>query len=194
MNVQQAIRSRRAVRSFDHLAVTPEVIGTLLHAAVQAPSAMNAQPLAFAIVQDRARLQRYSDGAKRLLLAEPVASQHDETVHLLARGDAFNVFYDAGTLIAICVRGHDPYGEADAWLAAENLMLAACDLGLGTCCVSSAASILNTRVVRAELAIPSDTVVVAPIIVGYPGASTPAPARAAPNILSWLRDPSRHRD
>jgi len=47
----------------------------------------------------------------------------------------FSVFYDASTLIVIGARHPDPFAIADCWLAAENLMLAACALRLGSCCI-----------------------------------------------------------
>lgn len=192
MNVQEAIRARRAVRSFDHLPLKTETIHALLEAAVQAPSAMNAQPWAFAVVQDRERLQRYSDAAKRLTLQQMTPDEKTRHYSTLLRNESFNIFYDAGTLILICVTEPAPYGEADCWLAAENLMLAACDLGLGSCCIGFAVSLLNTPEIKAELAIPAHARVVAPIIVGYPRAPTHAPPHAAPWVLSWLRD-AAHR-
>ena len=150
---------------------------------------MNAQPWAFVVIQDKARLQRYSDGAKRLIVQQTTTDAKAQRYATLLRDENFNVFYDAGTLIMICVTQRGPYSEADAWLAAENLMLTACDLGLGTCCVGFAVPLLNTREIKAELAIPDGALVVAPIIVGYPRAPSPAPPRAAPRVFSWLREP-----
>lgn len=89
------------------------------------------------------------------------------------------------TLIVICARDGGPYVQADCWLAAENLMLAACDAGLGTCCIGFAIPVLNTVELKAELRIPADTAAVAPIIVGYPSGPVDAPARAEPRVLSW---------
>lgn len=83
----------------------------------------------------------------------------------------FCVFYDAGTLIVICAKPMGPFAVADCWLAAENLMLAACAMGLGTCCIGSAVPALNTVDAKAELGIPLDVTAVAPIIVGVPSGS-----------------------
>jgi nitroreductase len=41
--------------------------------------------------------------------------------------------------------------------AAQNLMLAACGRGLGTCCVGFARPWLNLREVKSELAFPNNT-------------------------------------
>ena len=78
-----------------------------------------------------------------------------------------------------------PFVAADCWLAAENLMLAACALGLGTCCIGSAIPTLNSPDVKAELGIPSDVEAVAPIIVGVPSGAATAVSRKDPEILYW---------
>jgi hypothetical protein len=59
--VVEAISQRRSVRAFTTDQVAPEFAGRLESAAVQAPSAMNLQPWAFAIIEGRAALQSYSE-------------------------------------------------------------------------------------------------------------------------------------
>ncbi|MEI9949107.1 MAG: nitroreductase family protein [Pseudomonadota bacterium] len=187
MDLRQAIRSRHAVRSYSRQSVGEQDVHRLLDAAVRAPNARNEQPWSFAIVQNRELLERYSEQTKALLSATANGSASPASRALL-RSQSFDVFYGAGTLIVICGRTDNEYAEADCWLAAENLMLTACDLGLGTCPVGSAVSILNTAQVKAELDIPRDVTAIAPIVVGYSdeSASLPTP-RAAPRILSFRR-------
>lgn len=60
MNALEAIKARRSVRSFEPLPVRTADVRNLLDAAVHAPSALNGQPWAFAVVQDRELLQRPS--------------------------------------------------------------------------------------------------------------------------------------
>jgi nitroreductase len=162
---------------------------------VHAPTALHAEPWAFAVVQDKAALARYSDLAKGNWAREAgeYRDLHAAGDPDLARAFAtrmaspdFNIFYDAGTLVVICAKPLGPFVAADAWLAAENLMLAACALGLGTCRIGSAVPVLNSPQVRAELGIPPDYAVIAPIIVGVP-ANAPMPPvhRKDPDILSW---------
>jgi len=186
MDLKQAIRARHAVRSYSRQIVSEQEIHRLLEAAVRAPNSRNEQPWSFAIVQNRDLLQRYSDQAKALLRAE--SNTESPASRALLHSQRFDVFYGAGTLIVICGRIDDEHAEADCWLAAENLMLTACDLGLGTCPVASAVAILNSAPVKAELTIPRDVAAIAPIVVGYSDepASFPTP-RAAPRILSFRR-------
>jgi nitroreductase len=195
--VLRAIHGRRAVRSYLPTPLDSATVGTLLDAAVQAPTAMHDEPWAFVVIQDRAMLRRYSEQAKALLADEairhrqllraPGLSRSEEHLARLLADPAFNIFYDAGTLIVICARPKGSFVLADCWLAAENLMLAAYGLGLGSCCIGFAVPLLNSPEVKRELNIPVDVLAVAPIIVGLPAGTTPPVPRKAPEILSWAR-------
>src|SRR3569623_157587 len=63
MELLEAISSRSATRSYLPEPITTEAVRRLLEVAVQAPSAMNAQPWRFVVIQDTARLHRYSERA-----------------------------------------------------------------------------------------------------------------------------------
>ncbi len=194
---QQVIHQRRAVRSYLPDPLPEATIRTLLDAAVQAPTAMHLEPWAFVVVQDRDRLARFSDQAKALLrneagqhrplLQAPGAASSEAHLAAMLADPAFNIFYNAGTLIVICARPMGSFVVADCWLAAENLMLAACALELGSCCIGLAIPMLNTPGVKRELGIPEDVTAVAPIILGVPAGVTPPVPRKAPDILSWIR-------
>jgi nitroreductase len=194
LSALDAIFTRRSVRAYAPRAIDAATVRSLLDAAVQAPTAMHGEPWAFVVVQDRALLRRISDRAKGGWAAEAARYQdlHPAGDPAAATSFAarfaspdFSVFYDAGTLIAICAKTRGPFVAADCWLAAENLMLAACALGLGTCCIGSAVPVLNSAETKQELGIPADVDVVVPIIVGVarePAAEVP---RRDPDILSW---------
>lgn len=188
-----AIHERRAVRAYNDKRPSESLIRELLDAAVHAPTAMHLEPWGFAIVQDKTVLQRYSDQAKAMMRAPGGAvgwgsagrAAHDHPARL--DDPAFNIFYDAGTLIAICRRQGGPFADADCWLAAENLMLAAAAKGLGSCCIGFAVPVLNTAEARRELHIPADGAAVAPVIIGYARGKVPAVPRKPPEILNWLK-------
>jgi nitroreductase len=183
--VLQAIYQRRAVRSYQPASLPATTIRTLLDAAVQAPTGMHREPWAFVVVEDAARLKRYSDRAKALL-ARDLPRGGDHLAEMIADPE-FNIFYDAPTLIVICGKPMGQWVTADCWLAAENLMLAACAMGLGTCCIGLALPVLNTAEVREELGIPREVTPVAPIILGIPSGPVPPVGRKPPEVLSWVR-------
>lgn len=185
MELKQAIHARHAVRSYRRQKVDERDLRALLEAAVRAPNAKNEQPWSFVIVQNRSMLERYSEQAKKRLLA--AADECDASARALLRG-SFDPLHGACTLIVICGRKGDEFAEADCWLAAENLMLTACDLGLGTCPVGSLLPVLNSWTVKAELDIPEAVAAIAPVVVGYPDGPTVSPTpRSAPRIWSFWR-------
>jgi nitroreductase len=185
---------RRSVRSYERQTLDAPTIRALLDAAVQAPTAMHLEPWAFVVVQDASTLKRCSDRAKASWAKQ--ADVHRD-LHLVGEATArshfaaqladpaFSLFYDAGTLIVICAKPMGPFVVGDCWLAAENLMLAASAMGLGTCCIGSALPALNAPDIKSELGIPADVTAVAPIIVGVPSGDAAPVSRRDPEILSW---------
>ena len=185
-NLFETILARRSVRAYAPDKLDRNTIQTLLASAVRAPTAMHEEPWAFVVVQNRQVLKQLSDRAKPLFI-ERLHRSHPTGGHAIdtfANPD-FNIFHNAGTLIVICAKPSGPFVEADCWLAAENLMLAACAIGLGSCVIGSCVAALNLPEVKAELGIPAEFNVVAPIIVGVPSGETAATSRKEPLILAW---------
>jgi len=184
--VLSTIFSRRSIRSYLPNEVDSGTVKVLLEAAVLAPTAMHEEPWAFVIVQNRQTLKQLSDLAKPLFLerlhySPPKGGQMPDA----SANPDFDIFHGAGILIIICSQATGPFVEADCWLAAENMMLEACALGLGSCVIGSATAILNTTQVKAMLGIPAEFDAVAPIILGVPR-EIPAPtSRNPPLILAW---------
>lgn len=197
----EVLYGRRSVRAYTEETIDESTIRTLLDAAVHAPTAMHEEPWEFVVVQDRALLRRLSDRAKQLAsndaaqhgrLLKPPGAAGDGFASPLANPE-FNIFYDAGTLIVISGKPISRFVEADCWLAAENLMLAARAKGLGTCCIGFALAELNTAASKTELRIPADRSVFAAIIVGAPAHEPPLIPRKAPVALNWIRQPTEPR-
>ena len=113
LSALDAIFVRRSVRAYAPQQPDRDTIRALLDAAVQAPTAMHAERWAFAIVQDRSALKRYSDRAKgswahandQFRELHPAMHPRTESVFAQQMADPeFNIFYNAGTLIVICVK------------------------------------------------------------------------------------------
>ncbi len=188
MTIFETILARRSVRSYKVQEVDRATVRILLEAAVRAPTAIHQEPWAFVIIQDRQLLRRLSDCAKPLFLAEMEAQQNSSksSSHMLDIFDNpdFNIFYNAGTLILICGKKAAPSFTADCWLAAENLILTACAMNLGSCVIGSALAAFNIPEVRANLKIPDEFSVVAPIILGYADEEITPVFRKTPVVLA----------
>jgi nitroreductase len=182
----EAILARRSVRAYAPDELDRNAVQTLLNAAVRAPTAMHEEPWAFVVVQNKPLLKQLSDLAKPFFV-ERLHHTPQAGSHVIDRfaDPAFNLFYDAGTLILICTKLSGPFVEADCWMAAENLMLSAVANGLGSCVIGSSIEALNTCVAKEKLDIPAEFKVVAAMIVGVPRGEIAVTDRKPPFVLAW---------
>lgn len=185
MEVLQAIHTRRAVREYAERPVDRETVLALTEAACQAPSAINQQPWAFAVIQNQALLEEISGEAKAYWRATLADEGPTDQLRTLVENPDFNLFYNATTLIIIYARTEGLNPEEDCCLAAENLMLAAHAMGLGTCPIGLARPWLGRQEVKAAMGVPEGYTPVFPVIVGHPRGETAAVPRRAPEILFW---------
>ena len=182
MDLIQVLETRRSIRRYEDRGVDRTLIEKLITLATQAPSAMNAQPWAFAVITDKQKLEEYSTQSKALLL--DTMDQHPlfQRYRAALSRKAFNIFYNAPVLIVIYAKPEGPVPEADACLAAQNLMLAAHNEGLGTCWIGFSRDFLNTSEIKTELGIPDEYTAAAPLVLGYAAIDHPAVPRKDPEI------------
>jgi len=109
------IQKRRSIRQYVKGApVSDEQVETLLRAAMSAPSAGNQQGWAFIVVRDRAKLDAI------MKLHPYTAMLRTASLAIVVCGDLSNENYKC-------------YWPQDCAAATENLLLAAANMGLGTC-------------------------------------------------------------
>jgi nitroreductase len=194
LSALDVIYSRRSVRAYTQEKVPESTVRSLIDAAVQAPTALGTPSSSFVVVQNQRSLARLSELSKTLW-GEQASTHPERFLHLrfdageefLARlsDPHFDIFHGATTLIVICARGTEWWETAGCWMAAENLMLAASALGLGTCCIGAAVDALNTAEIRLELAISPNLTAVAPIVVGMPAAQSAPMERPPADVVAW---------
>jgi nitroreductase len=158
MEVSDAIRAQRAVRRFGDLPIDPTTLEEILDAGRRAPSSMNEQRWAFVVVTERERLGqlaavgRYADhvgaAAAAIALVVPQAADADERE---------SIAFDLGQ-------------------CAQNLMLRAWDLGVG----SAHASVYDEPLARALLGYPDALRCDLLLSLGYPAEPPAAPGIRKP--------------
>jgi nitroreductase len=148
MDVYEAIRRRKSVRSYLDKPVEGEKLQRVLEAARMAPSASNRQEWRFVVV---------TDPQKRSRLAEEAAGQR--------------FVAEAPVVIAACAQTDGKIMRCglacypiDVAIAIDHLTLAAAAEGLGTCWIGS----FDPEAVRRILSIPEEIVVVELLPLGYP--------------------------
>src|SRR5579871_2074670 len=190
MELMEAIYQRRAVRNYTDRPVSKTALMNLLRAAIQAPSAVNQQPWAFAVIRGRRRLDEFSERAKQHMLAVLPQSLalHRRSDQLTSTG--YHVFHHAGALIVIYGKPAQFSANEDCCLAAQNLLLAAHGMGLGTCPIGFVRPWLELPTIKAELRIPVNYSAVMPIVVGWPSGKTEATPRMDPDVVCWQESES----
>lgn len=130
--VVETIMTRRSVRQYKPQAVEREKIQTIVECGINAPNAMNKQPWEVRVVDNADYINGVTELYKK---ANPKA----------AEDPAFkNMFRNAPTVVFI---GHDTKSESspfDCGLLAENMMISAWSMGIGSCCLGSPARFMKT--------------------------------------------------
>ena len=185
MELMDVLEKRRAVREYNNAPVDRATIERLIHAAVLAPSAMNLQPWSFAVLVGRDRIDKLAERIKKWLLENFSETLYGPSIRGMVEKPDYSLLHHAPALVLVLAKSSESQAVEDCCLAAENMMLAARDQGLGTCWVGFARPWLNQPEMKHELGLPEDSHVVAPIVLGYPQA-WPAPhGRATPEI-QWI--------
>jgi nitroreductase len=113
--VLNAISERRSIRSYQDQKISREQFDILLKAAVEAPSARNAQPWHFSVVRDAAILREINQEVSKIL---------DK--------DMGDIFHGAPAAIFLSCDPEARWARLDCGIAVQNIALAAHSIGLGT--------------------------------------------------------------
>jgi len=161
----KTILSRRSIRSYETKPVEPEKIEAILECAQYAPSARNMQPWHFSVITNRAMLDRISAENRNILL-----SSGDETGRKVASDPNFDSFRGAPMAVIVSGRTDAAYAAGDCANAVENMAIAACSLGLGSCYLGSFKMCLEVpqgAELLKELQIPSGYAPLYALSIGY---------------------------
>jgi nitroreductase len=148
MNVMDAIKARKSVRSYLEKPIEEEKLTSVLEAGRLAPSASNRQEWRFIIVRDETKRKKVSDAASRQGFV----------------GDAPAIIVAcAETDEHVMMCGQQCY-PIDVAIALDHITLAAVEKGLGTCWIGA----FEEGQVREILGIPNEIRVVGLMPIGYP--------------------------
>lgn len=116
MDAIQAIMRRVSVREYSEREIPDAEVRKILEAGMSGPSCTNARDWSFIVVRDREMLNRMADANGRP--AEPLRHAR---LGILVCGDLERAF-----------KGAPDYWVVDGAIAAQNMILAAQDLGIGS--------------------------------------------------------------
>jgi len=155
MNVLEAIKSRRSIRQFTDKPIGRQTLENLLDAARWAPSGGNQQKWRFVVV---------------------TSASQKELVKQFAPG----IFAMPAAFIVVCAEIEPDANDwkkklylADCSIASQNIMLAAHEMGVGTCVALSYAKSAISEI----LELPNNIEPMLVVTLGYPAESPEPPPR-----------------
>lgn len=181
----RVIKSRRSIRKYRAEQIKESDLQGILECAIYAPSATNRQKWHFSVVQDPKMLQRMVEIIRKNI---PVYGSEFIKKRLADNPD-YNPFYNAPTVVLITAPENLPLSQIDCALAAQNMVLAAESLNLGSCIIASSGYLFATaegRELGKELGVPEGYSHICAVLLGYKDENPAAPARNR-DAFSYIR-------
>lgn len=180
----RALLERASVRAFDPRPLEPEVEEAILAAALQAPTAGSMQLYTI--------LRVHSEATRRTLAKtcdnQPFIADAPLTLVFLADFTRWQGLYAAAGVPALAAEQSIPWRGptiadfllccCDAMAAAQNAVIAAQALGVGSCYIGDIMEQYETH--RELFALPPQAFPLAMLVLGYPKAAFPAPRGRMP--------------
>jgi len=162
MNVEQAVLKRRSIRSYHEKSVSDGDLEKIVSAGRWAP---NAGPYAMSVIRDKDLMARVNEKTLEAMLASG-----DEFTVGRASLPGYLPLYGAPVAIVLSAPADAPLGPLNCAVAAQNMLLQATELGLGSCFIRSLTHSLN-KPANAELAreagVPDGYLMQCGVVFGY---------------------------
>lgn len=179
------ILHRRAIRRFDARQIEEDLLQQILQAGLYAPSAGGKQGVIFAVCQGKKvneRLGKIKRANSNPHMATATNYVSREQPSIADDPKLTNAFYDAPTVITMFAPRNFLFSVDDCAVAAENMMLAADSLGIGSCYIGQGwtafADSYGQEILR-KWEIRTDYYAVMQLLLGYPKAEDKHPAAKA---------------
>lgn len=166
MDLMEAILTRRSVRHFTPQPVSDDLVEQILRAAMQAPSAANAQPWHFVVITDRNLLEEVTT-------FHPVAeSLHEAPLAILVCGDSR-------------LEKRPDRWILDCSAVTQNMLLAAHALGLGAVWLGIHPDQIRIDGMHRLVGLPANVHPLSLVAIGYPGRETNSIDRYRPDRVHF---------
>jgi len=163
--VVETIMSRRSIRSYKPEQIKSEQLDTIIKCGINAPSALNKQSWEVRVIQNRDLLNRINTH-----FVKKAQGKNLQGSAARAQEPGFDVFHGAPVLIIVGKDKENPYSAVDCGLLAQNILLCAESMNIGTCVIGNTASILNnpdSKNFLNEIYMPDTHEVAFGIAIGY---------------------------
>ena len=200
ITLTEAVHSQRATRHFSKRPVSAADVGTILKAAIRAPSGGNRQPWRFIVIRDRDTKRRLGEWYLDAWMSSVEESMRGHEAYRSGE-DLGKGMADIPVVILVCMDRSVGVGGplavtqgSSVYPAVQNLLLTARSLGLGT--VLTTLHTLHEHEIKDLLGIPDHVDTAALIPLGYPAEGErfgPTTVETPPSLILRRRSGSRRR-
>lgn len=172
MDTLETIKTRRSTRKYKSDPVPQELLDKIIEAGLYAPSGMGRQATIILAVTDKAMRDKLSAMNAKIM------------------GTDSDPFYGAPAVLVVLAKKDCPTGIYDGSLVMQNLMLAAHELGLGSCWIHRAKEefeLPEGKEILKSLGIDEAYEGIGHCIVGYVDGDTPSPAERKENRVFYIK-------
>ncbi|HME42865.1 MAG TPA: nitroreductase family protein [Syntrophorhabdales bacterium] len=162
MDVSEAIAKRKSMRAYKDKPIPADILKRIVEAGQWAP---NAGPFQISVIHNAGLRQKINDRALDVMV-----HSDNEFARQRASLPGYQPLYGAPVLILLSAPADASFGAPNTALSAENMLLEATGLGLGSCYLVSPTRALNgenNRDLAREAGVPEGYTVQCAVIVGY---------------------------
>lgn len=174
--VVNTMLTRRSVRKYKDTPVRRDQMDQILNCGINAPSGMNRQPWEIRVVDNPEFLKGITEAWKKSL--------NPEMAERMASGPNFkNMFRNGPTVVFIATK--DGKSQMDAGILAENMVITAWSMGIGSCIQGGPVGFVNSEAAKEylkKLDFSEGYKLVLAISFGYPDEAPAAKPRDASKV------------
>lgn len=168
-NVIKSIMSRTSVRSYTGQTIQKKDLETIVKAGMSAPTAVNKQPWAFVVIDNKEMMNKLAEQLKNASMLKNAAAA------IVVCGDLS---------LALTGEGQE-YWIQDCSAATENILLAAHSMGYGAVWCGIYPNKERMKVLHSELSLPENVIPLNIIPIGVPDKKNEPKDKWKPERLHW---------
>ena len=168
----ETIKTRRSIRKYKEDSIPEDILNKIIEAGTYAPSGMGKQSTIILAVTNKEVRDKLSK------------------INASIMGSTNDPFYEAPVVLVVLADKSVRTHVYDGSLVMENLMLAAHDLGVGSCWIHRAKETFETeegKELLKSLGIEGEYEGIGNCILGYPDGELPAAKQRKDNFVYWVK-------
>ncbi|HIY00500.1 MAG TPA: nitroreductase family protein [Candidatus Blautia faecipullorum] len=182
MNLLHAIEIRKSVRAYTQTPVEKEKTEAIIRAGSLAPVFGQFH---ITVIENPGLLQEIGQ-----VTLEMMKNSGDEFLEKRAASKGYNPLYGAPVMILLSAPGGNDskgFNMANISCAAENMIIQASDLGLGTCFVMGPTIAFSDPSLTKKIELPQGYIPLAGVLIGYPAESLTENKRKLTKNITYIR-------